>query len=336
MKYSILGKTGLNVSRIGFGGIPIQHVNGEDVNKIVSKAIELGINFFDTARGYTVSEEFLGNALVGKRQNVYIATKTMVRDYDGMMSEVETSLKNLKTDYIDLYQLHNVGSPEEYDKTMGKGGAYKALLKLQKEGVVKHIGITSHKIPVVEKAVEADAFATIQFPFSVVERQAEEIFMKAHDKNIGTIAMKPMAGGALRDGRKSLKFILESPYLSVAIPGMDSMEQVIENAGAADDTILTDEERQEIIKIAKELGQTFCRRCGYCLPCPEGINIPLIFLMEGYYSRYDLKDWAVSRYKSFDAKADSCKKCGLCESRCPYELPIRDMLDNVKNVFDEA
>lgn len=336
MKYNVLGKTGLNVSRIGFGGIPIQHVSGEDVNKIISKCIELGINFFDTARGYTVSEELLGNALSGKRQNVYIATKTMARDYDGMMSDVEISLKNLKTDYIDLYQLHNVGSPEEYDKAMNKGGAYEALIKLQEEGVVKHIGITSHKIPIVEKALQSGAFATIQFPFSVVERQAEEIFMKAYEKNIGTIAMKPMAGGALRDGRKSLKFILESPYLSVAIPGMDSIEQVIENAGAADDAPMTDEDRQSIIKIAKELGQTFCRRCGYCLPCPEDINIPIMFLMEAYYTRYDLKDWAVSRYKAFDVKADACKKCGLCESRCPYELPIRDMLDNVKNVFDEA
>lgn len=333
MEYNTLGKTGLDVSRIGFGGIPIQHVDQEAVNSIIVKSIELGINFFDTARGYTISEELLGNALVGKRDNVYLATKTMVRDKDGMMFEVETSLKYLKTNYIDLYQFHNIGTIEEFEKTIGKGGALEALINLQSEGIIKNIGITSHKIPVIERALETDIFATIQFPFSVVERQGEELFIKAFEKNIGTIAMKPMAGGALRDGRKALKYILDSPYLNVAIPGMDCVEQVIVNAEAADGIQLTDEEKQEIEKIAKELGNTFCRRCGYCMPCPAGINIPMMFLMEAYYTRYELKDWSVSRYKSFEIKADDCKKCGLCESRCPYELPIRDMLDNVTNVF---
>ncbi|MDD2481868.1 MAG: aldo/keto reductase [Lutispora sp.] len=333
MQYNLLGKTGMNVSRIGFGGIPIQHVGEDEVNKIISKCIETGINFFDTARGYTVSEELLGKAFQGKREKIYIATKTMVRDRDGMMSEVEISLKNLKTDYIDLYQLHNVGSSEEYDKAMNKGGAYEALLKLQSEGVVKHIGITSHKIPIMEKALETDAFATIQFPFSVVERQVEELFKKAYEKNMGTIAMKPMAGGALRDGREALKYILENKHLSVAIPGMDSLAQVLENSGAADGIPLTNEEREAIVKVAKELGNTFCRRCGYCMPCPEGIDIPTMFIMEGYYTRYDLKDWAETRYKNFNIKADACKKCGICESKCPYELPIRDMLVKVTDVF---
>lgn len=333
MEYNTLGKTGLDVSRIGFGGIPIQHVDQEAVNSIIVKSIELGINFFDTARGYTISEELLGNALVGKRDNVYLATKTMVRDKDAMMFEVETSLKYLKTNYIDLYQFHNIGTIEEFEKTIGKGGALEALINLQSEGIIKNIGITSHKIPVIERALETDIFATIQFPFSVVERQGEELFIKAFEKNIGTIAMKPMAGGALRDGRKALKHILDSPYLNVAIPGMDCVEQVIVNAEAADGIQLTGEEKQEIEKIAKELGNTFCRRCGYCMPCPAGINIPMMFLMEAYYTRYELKDWSVSRYNSFEIKADDCKKCGLCESRCPYELPIRDMLDNVTNVF---
>ena len=143
MEYNTLGKTGLDVSRIGFGGIPIQHVDQEAVNSIIVKSIELGINFFDTARGYTISEELLGNALVGKRDNVYLATKTMVRDKDGMMFEVETSLKYLKTNYIDLYQFHNIGTIEEFEKTIGKGGALEALINLQSEGIIKNIGIKS-------------------------------------------------------------------------------------------------------------------------------------------------------------------------------------------------
>ena len=333
MEYSILGRTGINVSRIGFGGIPIQHVEQEDVNKMITKSMEMGINFIDSARGYTVSESLLGNALAGGRDKFYIATKAMALDKEKMKEEVAKSLKDLKTDYIDLYQIHNVRSIEDLEMAIGKNGAVEAFTELQEEGIIKHIGISSHKIPVLEKAIEMDIFDTIQFPFNVVEKQGEELFKKAVENDVGTIAMKPMAGGALRDGRKSLKYILESPYLNVAIPGMDCVEQVIINANAADGVKLTDEEKAEIEKVAKELGNTFCRRCEYCLPCAVGINIPLLFIMEGYYTRYDLKDWAMSRYKSFDKKADDCIKCGICESRCPYELPIRDMLDNVTDVF---
>lgn len=335
MQYNILGKTGLNVSRIGFGGIPIQHVNQDTVNKMIEKSIELGINFLDSARGYTVSEELLGNALAGNRDKMYIATKSMAKSKDNMKSDIEVSLKNFKTDYIDLYQLHNVGSEEELKTITDKDGAIEALLEFQNHGIIKHIGITSHKIPILERALAMKVFSTVQFPFNVVEMQGADLFKKAKEMNIGTIAMKPMAGGALRDGRKSLKYILESPYLNVAIPGMDSLEQVVENAGTADGLKLTKEERDEIEKIAKELGNTFCRRCGYCLPCTVDINIPMMFIMESYYTRYGLKDWAKNRYKSFDIKAEDCIECGVCESRCPYELPIIDMLENVVKVFEK-
>ena len=284
MDYKLLGNTCMKVSRVGFGGIPIQQLKQDDVNKIIDKCLEMGINFYDTARGYTVSEELLGNALYGQRDRVYIATKSMARDKDGMLEEVETSLSNLRTDYIDLYQLHNVGSIEELARTMEDDGAYATLKKLKSEGVVRHIGITSHKEDVIEEALETDLFETIQFPFNVVERQGERLFKMAYDKGIGTIAMKPMAGGAIRNGRDALKFILENPNLTVAIPGMDSVEQVVENVQAADGVCLTEEEREHLIKLAKELGDTFCRRCGYCLPCPEGINIPMMFLVEGYYT----------------------------------------------------
>ncbi len=333
MLYNFLGKTGFNVSRIGFGGIPIQHVEQKNVNDIMSKAIDSGINFLDTARGYTISEELLGNALIGKRDKMFLATKSMARDKEGMISDVRISLDNFKTDYIDLYQLHNISTEEDLELAISEKGAVAALLGLQKEGFIKKIGITSHKLPILEEALKLDIFDTIQFPFSAVERQGEEVFKKAVEKNVGTIAMKPMAGGALRDGRKALKYILDSPYLNVAIPGMDCIEQVVINAEAADGIRLTEEERQEIEKIAKKLGNTFCRRCGYCMPCSIEMNIPMMFILESYFTRYDLKDWSASRYKSFDVKAEDCIKCGICESRCPYELPIRDMLDNVVKVF---
>ncbi len=334
MKYSLLGRTGMKVSRIGFGGIPIQHLNQNEADEVVNKSLEMDINFFDTARGYTESEKLIGSALKGRREGIYIATKSGVRHKDGMFSEVETSLKNLQTDYIDLYQLHNIGSVEEFEKAIGEDGAYKALKQLKAEGVIKHIGITSHKTKIIEKAIESDLFETVQFPFNIVETEAGDVFKKAFEKNIGTIAMKPLAGGAIRDGRKALKFLLGYPYLNVTIPGMDSVEQVIENAGAADDIKLTDEEKEELMATAKELGQSFCRRCGYCLPCSEGIDIPFMFLVEAYYSRYELKDWAKNRYFSQPKNASACIQCGICETRCPYELPIREMMNKVKNIFE--
>lgn len=334
MKYNLLGKTGMRVSRIGFGGIPIQHLNQNEADEVINKALEMDINFFDTARAYTESEKLMGNALKGHREGIFIATKSAIRDKDGMFSEVETSLKNLQTDYIDLYQLHNIGSEEEFEKTIGQDGAYEALKQLKAEGVIRHIGLTSHKKEIMEKAIESDLFETVQFPFNIVEVQASDVFKKAVEKNIGTIGMKPLAGGALRDGRKVIKFLLEFPHLNVTIPGMDSVQQVIENAGAADDIKLTDEEKAELMAAAKELGQSFCRRCGYCMPCSEDINIPFMFLVEAYYSRYDLKDWAKDRYFSQPKNAGACIQCGICEPRCPYNLPIREMMQQVKNIFE--
>jgi len=336
MEYTLLGKTGMKVSRVGFGGIPVQQLSQTAADEIIDKSIQVGVNFFDTARGYTVSENLIGNALKSKRDKVFLATKSMVRDKEGMMKDVEISLANLKTDYIDLYQLHNIGSIDELDKAIGSGGAYEALLKLKDEGVVKHIGITSHKEQVIEKALETDLFETIQFPFNVVEKQGEKVFKLAFERNIGTIAMKPMAGGALRNGRSSLKYILENPHLNVAIPGMDSVDQVVENSESVDGEALTWEERTRLIEEAKELGTKFCRRCGYCLPCPQGIDIPTMFLMEGYYNRYDLKEWSQNRYIALSKKAGDCIQCGTCETRCPYELPIREMLVKVDNTFKDV
>ena len=183
MKYSLLGRTGMKVSRIGFGGIPIQHLNQNEADEVVNKSLEMDINFFDTARGYTESEKLIGSALKGRREGIYIATKSGVRHKDGMFSEVETSLKNLQTDYIDLYQLHNIGSVEEFEKAIGKM-AYKALKQLKAEGVIKHIGITSHKTKIIEKAIESDLFETVQFPFNIVETEAGDVFKKPL-KNIG-------------------------------------------------------------------------------------------------------------------------------------------------------
>lgn len=323
-----LGNTNMKIKRVGFGGIPIQRITQEDTNLVIDELEKNGINFIDTARGYTVSEEYIGNSLVGRRQKFYIATKSMSRDYEGMKKDIEISLKNLKTDYIDLYQLHNV-KIEEYETIFNEDKAFRALLEAQKEGKIKYIGITSHSIETIEKAIEDGKFDTIQFPYNIVEDQADEAFKKAHEKGIGIIVMKPLAGGALDDATLAIKYILSKEYIDVAIPGMDSIKQVKENVDVLNDLDLTEEDKEKIDDIRATLGGKFCRRCEYCLPCPLGVNIPQNFLLEGYYTRYNLKEWSKERYDSLEGKASKCIACGKCETKCPYELPIIEMLKNV-------
>ena len=334
MRY--FGKTGMKIKRVGFGGIPIQRISQEDTNKVIDELEKCGVNFIDTARGYTVSEEYLGNAIKGRREKFYIATKSMSRDYESMKRDIEISLKNLQTDYIDLYQMHNV-KPAEYDTLFGEDKAYRALLEAKEQGKIKHIGITSHGLETVEKAVESDKFETIQFPYNIVENQADEVFKRAYEKGVGTIVMKPLAGGAIDDGTLAMKYLLSREYIDVAIPGMDSPQQVIENTDVLQNYELTEEDNKKIAKIKSELGTNFCRRCEYCLPCPKGINIPQNFLLEGYYNRYNLKDWAVDRYRGLakNERASNCIECGACQKKCPYELPIIDMLKKVVDTLEK-
>ena len=328
-----LGKTNIKVNRVGFGGIPIQRITQEETNSVIDELISQGVNFIDSARGYTVSEEYIGNAILGKRDKFIIATKSMSRTYDSMANDIEISLKNFKTEYIDLYQLHNI-KPDEYDKIFNDDMAYKALLDYKKQGKIKHIGITSHSIETIKKAVYSNKFDTIQFPYNIVEDQADEIFKEASRRNIGIIVMKPLAGGAIDNAKLAIKYILSKDYIDVVIPGMDSVNQVIENTSVLKDLNITKEEEALIEEIRNKLGNKFCRRCEYCMPCPVGINIPLNFLLEGYYSRYGLKDWSKDRYKGLEIKASDCIECGKCESKCPYNLPIREMLKDVSNKLD--
>ena len=328
-----LGVTDIKLNRVGFGGIPIQRITQEATNEIIQELIKNKINFIDTARGYTVSESYIGNAIKGKRELFILATKSMARDYETMKRDIGISLSNLKTNKIDLYQLHNV-KLEEIDIVLGKNGAYQALKEAQEEGKIDYIGITSHSIETINKILDTDKFDTIQFPYNIVENQGEEALKKANEKGIGTIIMKPLAGGALDDATLAIKYILSKDYIDVVIPGMDSIDQVKQNLEASKDIRITDEDEQKIQIIKSTLGQRFCRRCGYCLPCPMGVSIPQNFLMEGYYTRYNLKEWAKERYASMEGKAKDCIACGLCESRCPYDLPIIEMLKDVSEKLD--
>ena len=333
MEQRILGKTGLKISRLGFGGIPIQRIDAEGTKTLIHAIHDAGINYIDTARGYTVSEEYLGYALEGIRQDFIIATKSMSRDKESMARDIDISLKNLRTDYIDLYQVHNPNLAQ-LEQVMAPGGALEALLEAKAQGKIGHIGVTIHLQEVFEKAVEYDWVETIMFPYNIVETHGEDLIAKCAEKNIGFIDMKPLAGGALDDATLAIRFIAANPNVSVIIPGMATVEEFRQNLASMEDTSpLTEEEKAKFTAIRDSLGTQFCRRCNYCAPCTVGINIPGVFLMEGYFSRYGLQDWAAARYAGFDKKASDCIGCGVCESRCPYDLPIRDMLQKASQVF---
>ena len=338
MKYTTLGKTGLRVSVVGLGGIPIQRTDMEGTRKVIDACVETGINYIDTARGYTVSEEYLGEALEGRREKFILATKTMARDYVGMKADIEKSLQNLRTDYIDLYQIHNIKTDAEFATCFGENGAYQALLEAKAEGKIGHIGATAHGVEALERLITEfeDKIETVMFPYNIVENQGEALMQKCKEKNIAFIAMKPLAGGNIEDGTLAMKYILQNPNCTIAIPGMGDANEVYQNAAAADMGALTAEDKEACAKIAGELGQTFCRRCGYCAPCPKGINIPSNFLFANYLRHYGLADWAKSRYFSMSATAKDCVGCGTCETRCPYELPIREMLKKVAVDMGEA
>lgn len=333
MEYRILGKTGIEISRLGFGGIPIQKIDAEGTKKLIYDLIKEGVTFIDTARAYTVSEEFLGYALEGVREKFVLATKSMARTRDLMAKDIDISLKNLRTDYIDLYQIHNP-SPKDFDAVMADGGALEALLEAKASGKIGHIGITLHSVELFEKALELSWVETIMFPYNIVETQGEELIAKCQEKNIGFICMKPLAGGAIDDPITAMRFIVSNQNVTVVIPGMADSSEISQNASVVSDTSpLTKLEKEKIAKIREILGTNFCRRCNYCAPCSVGINISSVFLLEGYYSRYNLKDWATARYENLEKTASDCIGCGACEARCPYNLPIREMLKNASKVM---
>ncbi len=333
MEYRILGKTGMSISRLGFGGIPIQRIDAEGTKALMRKLKDAGVNFIDTARGYTVSEEYLGYALEGIREDFIIATKSMARTKEAMAADIEVSLKNLRTDYIDLYQVHNA-TPEQLNQVVAPGGALEALLEAKAAGKIRHIGLTSHSLDTFEMALTMDWVETFMFPYNIVETQAEKRIKACMEKNIGFICMKPLAGGAIENATAALRYICANEAVTVVIPGMADPKELEQNiAAVSDSSPLTVEEKALFLEIRNTLGTQFCRRCNYCQPCSAGINISGAFLFDGYLQRYGLADWARSRYATLEHPASECIGCGACEARCPYNLPIRKMLKTVAEHF---
>ena len=333
MEYRVLGKSGLKVSRIGIGGIPIQRADPGAARRLLSHATAMGVNFIDTARAYTVSEEFLGEALVGIRDRFILASKSGAKTKEDMARDVDISLNNLRTDYIDLYQIHNP-TPAALEQIMAPGGALEALQEAKAAGKIGHIGITLHVDKLFAQALEFDWVETIMFPYNIVETQAEALMALCSQKNIGFICMKPLAGGALDDASLAMRFLAQNDDISVVIPGMADTRELEQNVSAfCDQSPLTDQELAAIERIRADLGTQFCRRCNYCAPCTVGISIYSVFVAEAYLTRYHVDGFAHARYDALEKTASDCIGCGICETRCPYNLSIREMMKHAAEVF---
>jgi len=339
-----LGKTELMVSIIGFGGIKLPAVERKTAYEVLNRALDLGINFFDTARGYGDSEEKIGWAIGERRDEFYVSTKSAALTAEEMERDIKTSLERLQTDHIDLYMCHNLRHSESYDKAMGPGGAMEALKKAKLEGIIGHIGFSCHRFhETMERGIKSGEFEALMVAYNILNDELvdETILPLAKERDVGVIAMKPLAGGALAQpppelkvsskipvtAEQALRFVLANPAVDVAIPGMTNLRELEENARVGEKfQVMTEAEKLELIKAAEELGKDFCRNCGYCLPCPEEVRIPVILRHLGYYKRYGLVEWAKGRYRMVEVKADACLECGQCQEKCPYSLNIPEML----------
>ncbi|MCP4539618.1 MAG: aldo/keto reductase [Chloroflexi bacterium] len=330
MKTTRLGKTELQVSRVGFGGIPIQRLTEADAIQVVQQCLDLGVTFLDTANGYSTSEERIGKALaatIGQRERTIIATKTGARDRAGAQAHLELSLERLQTDCIDLWQFHNLSTFEAYEQVLGPGGAMEAAQQALEAGQVRHIGITSHSMDVALKAASSGHFETLQFPFNFVTSEpAQELLPLAQKHDLGFIAMKPFAGGMLDNANLSIKYLLQFDNV-VPDPGIETSAEIKEIADiVAGDWKLMPQERQEIERIRTEVGTRFCRRCEYCQPCPEDVSISLVMNARSFWKRFSSEvlgsSWIIRGMES----ARNCTECGECEEKCPYHLPIREMI----------
>jgi predicted aldo/keto reductase-like oxidoreductase len=337
MKTVRLGKTNLEVSRVGMGGIPLQRPTENEAIKIVQRALELGINFIDTAAGYGVSEERIGKALLGRRDQVIIATKSGRSGKAEATAELERSLERLQTDYIDIWQLHNISDAEKYAQVTGPGGLLEAAQEALQAGKIRHIGLSSHNLDTAIEAVKSGLFETIQFPFNYVTREpADELIPLAQEHDVGFIGMKPFAGGLLSNATLSIKYVLQFDSV-VPDPGIQKMEEIEEIVTIVEsgDWKLTPQEQQEIEARRVELGTQFCRQCGYCQPCPQEIPISMVMITQGMWKLWPRETYLDWMGRVTD-KARNCEQCGECETRCPYQLPIREMITENVAFFDRA
>ncbi len=322
-----LGRTNMMVSKLGFGGIPIQRVSENEAVAVVRRCLDLGITYIDTANGYTTSEGRIGKAITGQRQEVILATKSLARTREELEKHLKLSLKQLGVDYIDLYQFHNVSTFDTLDTIFTSNGPMAVVQEAKKAGLVKHIGITSHQIDVAKKAVKSDRFETIMFPFNFLAPEvADELLPLTREHDVGFIGMKPLAGGMLDNATIAFKYLSQFPDV-LPIPGIQKIHEIEEIIQVLEGSCqMTETEQREMERIKKDLGSRFCHRCDYCQPCTAEIPISLVLPISILSRRVSPEQVFTGGTAQMMEKAANCTECGECEERCPYHLPIREII----------
>jgi predicted aldo/keto reductase-like oxidoreductase len=351
MQERTLGKTGWKISVIGFGAIKLPQIPQRECDILLNRALDQGVNFVDTADCYGDSEEKIGTALGRRREEFYLSTKIDERDGPGVQRKLERCLRRLKTDWIDLVLFHDVRG-DEYDRLFERGGL-ETLEAAKRDGRIREIGISiHHSLPMMRRAIESGVFSALMVAYSAFDedRLEADLLPRAHKGGVGVVAMKPLAGGILTEGPSetkgrtfigreslaqiSLHYVLANPNISCVIPGMKERYELEENLCVGrQPRKLNRDEIKRLMEEVGEAGKGFCRNCGYCLPCPEGIPIPDIFRFESYHDRYGLKDWAREQYRSLAVKALACSECRQCEELCPYGVPIPERLKGAHRIL---
>ena len=335
MQKVILGSTGIEVNNCGFGGLPIQRISDEAAEKLLWKAIDAGINFFDTGKTYGDSEVKLGRVLSKVRDKVYIATKTPAKNPEDFWKDLNQSLERLQTDYIDVFQFHN---PPFCPKPGDGTGIYEAALEAKAQGKIRHIGISSHKLPIAKEIIESGLYEVLQFPFCYLATEADmEIVEGCREANIGFMAMKALAGGVIDNAKAAYAYQEQFDYV-VPVWGIQRETELDEFISYMENPPVMDDEMKAIIKKdQEELSGDFCRGCGYCLPCPAEIQINQCARMALLLRRGNATNFLSPTWQENMKKIENCINCGACASRCPYGLNPPEMLkkhyEDYKNVL---
>lgn len=337
MKLTRLGRTNITVTRTGFGVLPLQRVDMDEAERILRKAYDSGITFYDTARAYSDSEEKIGRALSGVRDSIVIATKSGATTKSGVMEHLETSLRNLKTDHVDILQLHN---PSVLPDPNDPESSYAALVEAKKQGKIRFIGITNHARERAEAAVDSGLYDTLQYPLcSISSPQDLALIDRCKSADIGLIGMKPMSGGLLTNLRPAFAFLRQFENL-VPIWGVQRMHELEELlAFDADPPVLDEALMAEIERDRRDLASSFCRACGYCLPCPADIPIPMAARMGLLLRRMPYQQFLTNEWDEKMSRIENCISCGHCKAHCPYGLDtpslLKTMLDDYREFCEE-
>jgi len=345
IKKRVLGRTGVEVTELGLGGIPIIPLPHEKGVKIVHRALDRGITYIDTARAYKTSEAKIGEVMRTRRDECFLATKTHFYSAEEAEEALEASLKDLQTDVVDLYQIHDLSSRERYEKAMGPGGALETLFRARDKGKVRFLGVSGHNIELLLEAIDTGHFDAILCVYNLAITDTNDVLIpKAKEKGVGVAIMKPLSGGSfftLGKGEISpydaLRFVLSNPNITTALGGAKFLKDVEQDVKIAKNyEPITEDEAAPLIQIAKGFGEDVCRNCHYCEDCPQEIPVPTIMQLFDHAKVFPY-EWPKHRriYGDLTVKADSCVQCGQCEEKCPFDLPIMERLEKAHKRFNQ-